>query len=239
MGCFAPGLKSKHSRATMIMWPRTTIRKGTSNSIQYSRFVAVYIDFSSTSLPNRIFSNIKDVTMECEQSQQLLISDIKGYEPQDPKDGTKSWSQRHAKEVYWKLLIASFFALALSILCNVILFLSIAKGSERHILGKESPSAYGMPPLTKEPHSSRLRSAAGLTKTKAIAQVQDTDWWGLNETRADELWGSIRTEQGMVALSNDFTDSRGLPRGVAFPWDETKSVYFLQAYHTLHCLVIL
>lgn len=175
------------------------------------------------------------MTMDCEQSQQLLTSDVKEYEPQDPKDRTNSWSQL---ELPWKLLVASSCALALSILCNVILFLSVARSAQSHVSTEELPSAYGMPALTDGPRSSRLTFAAGLTKTKAVAQVQATDWWGLNETLADELWGTIKTEQGMVALSNEFTDSKGLPRGVAFPWDETKSVYFLQAYHTLHCLVI-
>ena len=174
---------------------------------------------------------------EYEQSQQLLNFDSNEYEPRDPQDGANPWSRPSAKELSWKLLIAFFCALALSILCNVILLFSIVRSSRSHISGEDIPSAYGMPPLTIELHSSGLISAAGLTKTKAIAQFQDTDWWGLNETLADELWATIRTEQGMVALSKDFTDSKGLPRGVTFPWDETKSVYFLQAYHTLHCLV--
>ena len=86
--------------------------------------------------------------MECEQSQQLLISDIKEYEPQCPKDGSNSWSRLHANGASWQLLIASFCALALSLMCNVILLLSIVRSSESHVSTEELPSAYGMPSLT-------------------------------------------------------------------------------------------
>ena len=93
--------------------------------------------------------------MEYEQSQQLLISDIKEYEPHNSKDGSNSWSRPHANGASWQLLIASFCALALSLMCNVILLLSIVRSSETYVSMEELPSAYGMPSLTSEPHNSR------------------------------------------------------------------------------------
>ena len=86
------------------------------------------------------------MTTECEQSQQLLNDDSKEYEPRDPQDGASSGSRLHAREPSWRLLITSFCALAFSILCNVILLLSIVRTSENHVSGEELPSLYGMPP---------------------------------------------------------------------------------------------
>ncbi len=64
-----------------------------------------------------------------------------------------------------------------------------------------------------------------------------TEYWGKNQTRADELWESIDTNPMVVALSDDFADAHGLPRSDRFPWDETKGRYFVKVFHQLHCLV--
>ena len=59
----------------------------------------------------------------------------------------------------------------------------------------------------------------------------------LNMSENDELWGSIAISPGVVALEHSLTDAVSLPRGDAFPWDSDKSVYILDSYHNLHCLV--
>ena len=58
-----------------------------------------------------------------------------------------------------------------------------------------------------------------------------------NKTRTQELWDSIKIEPGFVALENQFAKSKHLPDAQRFPWDSNKSVYVLQAYHDMHCLV--
>ena len=43
----------------------------------------------------------------------------------------------------------------------------------------------------------------------------------------------------IVALSDEWAAEHDLPRSVfRFPWDEgSKGIYYLKAYHGLHCLV--
>ncbi|KAL9637290.1 MAG: hypothetical protein Q9204_001938 [Flavoplaca sp. TL-2023a] len=121
---------------------------------------------------------------------------------------------------------------------NFFLLSSIARRPLCDSIDEKSKSAYGILHCVLKLEDPLLILEAGLTKVN-IALVHENDWWSLNESLSDRLWDGIKTEQGMVALPKAFTDSKGLPRGVTFPWDEQRSVYFLQAYHTLHCLKML
>ena len=58
-----------------------------------------------------------------------------------------------------------------------------------------------------------------------------------HESLADELWGSINIDAGIVALSDDYAKEKNLPIAQRFPWDKTKGIYLLNGYHHLHCLV--
>lgn len=49
----------------------------------------------------------------------------------------------------------------------------------------------------------------------------------------DEHWLNMNTWVGAVALPKDLHAGGSLP----FPWDETKNVYNINAFHNLHCLV--
>ncbi|KAF4635678.1 hypothetical protein G7Y89_g2405 [Cudoniella acicularis] len=65
-----------------------------------------------------------------------------------------------------------------------------------------------------------------------------TDYWGSNQTLADELWDSIDTSPLVVALGDDWAKKHNLPLSIfRFPWDPSaKGVYYLKAFHGLHCL---
>lgn len=60
-----------------------------------------------------------------------------------------------------------------------------------------------------------------------------------NETLTNEAWESLEYDLGSVALTHEFAASKGLPPAQAFPWDESKGIYFLNAYHGLHCLKVM
>ncbi len=79
----------------------------------------------------------------------------------------------------------------------------------------------------------------GLELDTPSVHYHHTEYWGKNQTRADELWESIDTNPMVVALSDDFADAHSLPRSDRFPWDETKGRYFVKVFHQLHCLVCL
>ena len=60
---------------------------------------------------------------------------------------------------------------------------------------------------------------------------------GHNATEDEELWANTNYDAGQVALDDDYARAMGLPRAQRFPWDPTKGVYLLTAYHNLHCVV--
>ena len=58
-----------------------------------------------------------------------------------------------------------------------------------------------------------------------------------NETLANLAWEDVKDDLGSIALDDHYASSLGLPRAQRFPWDQSKGLYFLNAYHDLHCLV--
>ena len=67
--------------------------------------------------------------------------------------------------------------------------------------------------------------------------VTNTEWSSENTTHADELWKALAPNVGMVAVDNDFGGKMDLYATGQFPWDQSKGVYMLEGYHSLHCLV--
>jgi len=58
-----------------------------------------------------------------------------------------------------------------------------------------------------------------------------------NASLAATLWHAINIDNGVIALSDEYVASKGLPPAQRFPWDATKGIYILHGYHNLHCLV--
>ena len=59
----------------------------------------------------------------------------------------------------------------------------------------------------------------------------------MNETARDEAWDNLNYDPGSVALDYEYAAALGLPEAQPFPWDYSKGLYFLNAYHSIHCLV--
>ena len=59
-----------------------------------------------------------------------------------------------------------------------------------------------------------------------------------NITHAEALWDAIDIDTGMIALPYEFAEEKGLPRSQPFPWDESKGIYYLNSFHSIHCLVL-
>ena len=58
-----------------------------------------------------------------------------------------------------------------------------------------------------------------------------------NNTARDELWETLAIDRGAVAVDQETIEKHDLPDSMVFPWDTTKKVYIINAYHQLHCLV--
>lgn len=60
---------------------------------------------------------------------------------------------------------------------------------------------------------------------------------GINETAQNELWDATGYDRGNIALDDEYAKSMDLPRSQRFPWDASKGIYYINAYHNLHCVV--
>lgn len=61
----------------------------------------------------------------------------------------------------------------------------------------------------------------------------------LNGTLQSELWNLIDADRGIILMDQEHIDELGLDDSQSFPWDPSKKVYLVNAYHQLHCLVSL
>ncbi|KAM3073409.1 hypothetical protein ACMFMG_004692 [Clarireedia jacksonii] len=60
-----------------------------------------------------------------------------------------------------------------------------------------------------------------------------------NNSARDALWNSLATDRGVVAVDQETVAKHGLTETIVFPWDTTKRVYIVIAFHQLHCLKLL
>ena len=64
--------------------------------------------------------------------------------------------------------------------------------------------------------------------------------WGQNQTEADAYWNSLDASPVIVSIRYEEAEKKyGLGRSVRFPWDDEYGLYYIKAYHHIHCLVSL
>ena len=80
-------------------------------------------------------------------------------------------------------------------------------------------------------------SSGGLTYDTPVVYQSLTDYWGENNTLADYLWDALDTDPVTVAISDVWAKQHHLPQSIRFPWDDSKGLYYIKAFHQLHCLV--
>ena len=81
--------------------------------------------------------------------------------------------------------------------------------------------------------------AAHLEYDVGAAWVSKSEYFGENETIADQFWEAISIDNGTVALDDAYAEEAGLPLSQRFPWDQKKGIYLLNGFHSMHCLVSL
>ena len=80
-------------------------------------------------------------------------------------------------------------------------------------------------------------SVAALSPELSVPWVHMTEYGTDNLTQGSRLWEAIDFNPGIVALDLEWTKEKGLPKSQPFPWDTSKGLYVLNAYHSMHCLV--
>ena len=58
-----------------------------------------------------------------------------------------------------------------------------------------------------------------------------------NHTEANTAWQAIQPGHGVVAVSHEWAAQRQLPATMDLPMDSNMSVYVIEGYHALHCIV--
>ncbi|KAI9658189.1 MAG: hypothetical protein M1831_004036 [Alyxoria varia] len=83
-----------------------------------------------------------------------------------------------------------------------------------------------------------LTSFAGLARDlpKVFNSSSPYGLGSTNEKDRSILWESLGTSEGEISLDNAWAAHKGLPESAPFLWDEDRSIYLLNAHHSLHCM---
>ena len=95
--------------------------------------------------------------------------------------------------------------------------------------------------LTSPPHCAANASDVSRytrnARTVPSSFYQDDVYTSHNRTIANAAWDGVKIDLGLVALSDAFVEEHALLPSQRFPWDASKGIYVINAYHNLHCLV--
>lgn len=149
-----------------------------------------------------------------DSSKEYLLADSSSdscdsvYPTRPLQARTEPRSRRSLKACSWQTLLT-----ILSLSVNIILL-------PAYFTTRSSPTAF-----------------ASLSYDTPTQFKRDTDYTHPDHAISDAAWAAIDIAPGFVALDKQYAESMDLPASQAFPWDEDKSIYLLNAYHNLHCLV--
>lgn len=126
-----------------------------------------------------------------------------------------------------RLLRPLVIALAASVIANV---LTVATFFSNKVASK-SPNA-----VVNWSDPLKTSDYADLTFDRKDPWVHYTPYATTNLSEAASLWDDIDFDSGFIALDYEYAEAKGLPKSQPFPWDDTKGIYLINAYHSLHCL---
>ena len=171
-----------------------------------------------------------------------MLQEYKLLKPEDPNLEEEQCSKWRSTTVdspvklFVPLLIFLLFA---SLALNVML--GYQQLQTQRECSRESPTKYGRALIAfLNSHRKPLKKCiAGLSRDVSIPFTIDDIYDSKNRSIADEAWGSplLMPETGLVAISDDWVTSKGLPKAQRFPWDKSKGLYMLNGFHNIHCLV--
>lgn len=83
------------------------------------------------------------------------------------------------------------------------------------------------------------KETVGLQRNVPFTFSHDETYTNSNRSIADAAWNAPKLHSwvGLVALSKDYIESQKLLPAQRWPWDESRSLYILNGFHNLHCLV--
>lgn len=130
------------------------------------------------------------------------------------------------------LMVALVGLLVVSLLCNALQASYAGRGADCL-----SPTGIYSPNVTFQDNSTYLHVSTGGLRTGQHDSFADEVMWSdmSNMTALDQLWYDMDVNPGIIQLPKDAR----LGSTQTFPWDQSRGLYMLDSYHTLHCLVMI
>lgn len=136
---------------------------------------------------------------------------------------------------------AKFATIAGVVVVSLFLHAALAYFLYPILSGEDETSIFKNSSLFSTCHLERrflTSSAAKSSWSNHQAWVDESEYYTRHQkSRSDAAWDTIDDTIGIVAISDEEVAELGLPTSQRFPWDETKGLYHINGYHTLHCLV--
>ncbi|KAM0144230.1 hypothetical protein ACHAO1_000513 [Botrytis cinerea] len=94
------------------------------------------------------------------------------------------------------------------------------------------------PSIYTQTSSSTVSKYAGLARD-TVSVINSSSPYGLgskSEVERSILWESLDTSTGEISLDTKWANEQGLPDSEPFFWNKSRSIYLVNAYHSVHCL---
>ena len=171
--------------------------------------------------------------MACKDIDRLLPAEDKSSEPEYglvQRDQSSLLSCKRYAFITSVLLTLSVTLNALLLLSHATPFMT-ASHPDRSEYGLLLNSLYSQ-------YAILTTLLANLEVDTTVTWEKQSDYSSDNMTLADERWKTLSADDGIVAMDREWAASKGLPPSEPiFPWDSSKSIYLLNGYHGIHCLV--
>ena len=162
-----------------------------------------------------------------------------------PRSKEQAETFRYASTLLRKLRFTLTTLITVSVICNALLLVAISVLLFYPRFYKQNPSIQTIPSSRIGEHM--CRSTFMKRTDEALAQLVDDPAvvfpWSIgygpevtNHSLADERWEAIDVNDGTIVLDDDYVIQHNLAPSQRFPWDPSKGIYQISAFHTLHCL---
>ncbi|KAF2740286.1 hypothetical protein EJ04DRAFT_508268 [Polyplosphaeria fusca] len=139
-----------------------------------------------------------------------------GYTPLEGEFATYTTREKHRRITDHWLRIGVVFLLSSSLAYNVFQARSLMLERARpdHCRSNYSGLAYDTP----------------------VKYESNPDFGSMTE---DEYWSGLDASPVAIQMSESEAKKHGLGPSAPFPWDDEKSIYFVKAFHQIHCLKVI
>jgi hypothetical protein len=167
--------------------------------------------------------------MEFDQEEETFSGEDKSYLLDN---GQTKCRPSHLRLKHHTLLFIIGFLVFLLFSSNLALFLSFTRKED----ARQNPSLGITPISSLVPHSNLMTPEIQIPGNVRQTLHEDPLYVSTDKEIADAAWDNY-TITGFVALPNSWAMDRGWKTGLQMPGDPQKSMFVIDAFHQIHCLV--